>query len=59
MMIEVEGYKAFHGAMEIVPIGKEKFTIQADWLYKPEYDCWYCHCGSFPAKICNILWMAK
>ena len=55
-MIKVEGYIAFHGDMKITPIvsDKEAFYISdKDWLYKPEYDCWYGDGRSFPAEICE------
>lgn len=56
-MIEVEGYKAFHGTMFIVPKNPDItpfHIVDADWLYKPDTKCWY-GCGrSFPAEICII-----
>ena len=56
-MIKVEGYKAFHGDMKIVP--KNAFYLpfyicDKDWLYKPDTDCWYGDGRSFPAEICEI-----
>lgn len=53
-IIEVDGYKAFHGEMIIKPINRPEYLIQSDWLYKPEYDCWYDGIGSYPANICEI-----
>lgn len=56
-MICVEGYKAFRGGMRIVPISgtPAPFELRGDWLYKPQYDCWY-GCGqSFGANICEIV----
>jgi len=56
-MIVVEGYKAFRGVMLIIPKNKEMqpFEIECDWLYKPEYDCWYGNGSSYPAGICEIV----
>jgi hypothetical protein len=56
-MINVEGYKAFKGIMRIVPktVLMQPFEIEGDWLYKPEYDCWYCCGSSYPASICEIV----
>ena len=56
-MIEVEGYKAFHGTMFIVPKNHEipPFHIRdMDWLYKPDTNCWYGYGRSFPAEICIV-----
>lgn len=56
-MIESEGYKAFHGVMRITPIVPrfEPFEIEADWLYKPDTDCWYGNGSSYPAHICRVI----
>jgi hypothetical protein len=57
-MIKVEGYRAFHGTMRITPVkssGIEPFEITADWLYKPEYKCWYGQGRSFPEEICEVV----
>ena len=56
-MIESEGYKAFRGTMKITPkcVDREPFTEYADWLYKPEYNCWYGNGRSFMAEICEIV----
>lgn len=53
-MIEVEGYKAFRGTLIVTPVnGNEPFSLEGDFLYRPEYGCWY-GCGrSFPADICT------
>lgn len=55
-MIKVEGYKAFRGIMKISPKTStiRPMNIEGDWLYKPEYDCWYCGGRSFPASICEV-----
>ena len=57
MKITVEGYKAFNGIMRIVPkmVLMQPFEIKGDWLYKPEYDCWYNGGSSFPASICEVV----
>lgn len=57
-MIKVEGYRAFHGTMRITPVkssGIEPFEITADWLYKPEYKCWYGQGRSFAEEICEVV----
>lgn len=56
-IIKVEGYKAFHGDMRISPKnGIQPFIItDCDWLYKPEFDCWYGNGKSFSANICEII----
>ena len=61
-MIEVEGFKAFRGSMEISkkfdelvyghPVRK---IVTGDWLYIPDRDCWYSGGKSYPAKICKVL----
>lgn len=55
-IISVDGYKAFHGDMKITPKNGTPFQIvNRDWLYKPEYNCWYGDGRSFSADICEIL----
>ena len=63
-MIQVDGYKAFRGTMRITPYNKnnEPFEVHGDWLYKPEYGCWYGHVeqygpfvSSFGEKICKVV----
>ena len=54
-MIQVEGYKAFHGKMKITPKapGFAPFIKEGDWLYRPDTGCWY-GCGrSFCDEICE------
>ena len=29
--------------------------ITGVWLYKPEYDCWYCDGWSYSAEICQVV----
>ena len=56
-MIQVGGYRAFRGTMRIIP-KNPKFPqqeIHGDWLYKPEYNCWYGHGQSFMAEICEVI----
>ena len=52
-MIKCEGYKAFHGTAMVKPTNTKfpPFQMTGDWLYKPEFDCWYCNGSSFPAEI--------
>lgn len=55
-MIQVEGYKAFHGDMKITPkntLYPEFHITDKDWLYKPDTQCWYGDGRSFPAGICE------
>lgn len=55
-MIRVEGYKAFHGDMKIVPknvLYRPFYIVDKDWLYRPDTDCWYGDGSSFPAEICE------
>lgn len=56
-LIQVEGYKAFHGSMLIAPKNVEvtPITIKGDWLYKPDTECWYCNGNSFPSCICKVV----
>ncbi len=56
-MIKAEGYKAFHGTMRITPkrAGAEPFEITGDWIYKPEYDCWYGSGHSYMSGICEVV----
>lgn len=54
-MIQVEGYKAFHGKMQITPKCADiaPFILEGDWLYRPDTGCWY-GCGrSFCTDICT------
>jgi hypothetical protein len=55
-MIKVEGYRAFRGTMRITPKnGIKPFEITGDWLYKPEYKCWYGNGQSFVAECCEAV----
>lgn len=56
-MIKVEGYKAFKGTMKITPntVLVAPFEVKGDFLYKPEYDCWYDGSSSYPASICEVI----
>lgn len=54
-ILSCEGYKMFHGIMRLTP-KNPKFhvkEIEADWLYKPEYKCWYGHGCSYPEEMCE------
>lgn len=55
-MITVEGYKAFRGVLRVTPkSGAEPFELYGDFLYKPEYNCWYGRGRSFHESICEVL----
>lgn len=56
-MIEVEGYKAFHGTMRITPKSEKfpPFELCTDWLYKPDTGYWYGGGRSFLPEICEII----
>ena len=56
-MIKVEGFKAFHGVMRITPKSKcvPPKDIEGDWLYKPEYKCWYGNGASYGEDICTVV----
>lgn len=50
-MLKSEGYMMFRGTATIVPVNGKPYDVSGDWLYKPEYDCWYVHGCSYPACI--------
>ena len=52
-MINVEGYKAFHGSMQINWLHTTELIKDKDWLYKPDTNCWYGVGRSFPADVCT------
>lgn len=55
-MIEVEGFKAFHGVMRIhARVGDRYLDARGDWLYMPSNCCWYGLGCSYPAEICEVL----
>ena len=56
-MISVENYKAFHGVMRITPKTKcvTPIEIEGDWMYKPEYKCWYGKGASYPENLCTVV----
>lgn len=56
-MIKVEGFKAFKGTMKITPKNPSitPFILTGDWLYKPDYNCWYGLGRSFMADICEVV----
>ena len=49
-MIKCEGFKAFKGSAIVFKGKKFEEKKTGDWLYKPEYDCWYCNGSSYPAS---------
>lgn len=56
-MLQSEGYKMFRGTMRIVPKSDkfQPFEVTTDWLYKPEYNCWYGNGSSYAAEICEVV----
>lgn len=56
-MLQSEGFYMFRGVMKITPRSSviTPFEIEADWLYKPEHDCWYGKGHSYPASICEVV----
>lgn len=56
-MLRCENYKMFYGTMRITPPNPQlaPLEIEATWLYKPEYDCWYGKGSSYPASVCAIV----
>ena len=56
-MIKVDGYKAFRGVMKITPKCESvsSFELEGDWLFKPDFKCWYGCGSSFAEEICEIV----
>lgn len=56
-MLKVEGYKMFYGTMRITPKSKciSPMEITAEWLYKPDTECWYGAGRSFCKEICTVI----
>jgi hypothetical protein len=54
-MLICEGHKMFKGVMKITRINGNDEHIEGTWLYKPEYECWYCKGSSYPQSVCTIL----
>ena len=56
-MIKVDGYKALRGVMKITPKCESvpPFELQGDWLFKPEFKCWYGCGSSYPEEICEVV----
>ena len=50
-MLKCEGYMMFRGTATIAPTNGKPYDVTGDWLYKPEYHCWYCNGSSYPACI--------
>lgn len=55
-IIKVEGFKAFHGKVKIIPANPNfpQMILSGDWLYKPDTHCWYGMGSSFPEEIFKI-----
>lgn len=56
-VLECEGYKMFRGTATIMSdeaSAMPPFEMSGVWLYKPEFDCWYCNDTSYPAEIVQI-----
>ena len=47
----------FVGTMMIFPKCNEiqPFPITGTWLYKPEYNCWYCNGSSYHNDIVHLI----
>lgn len=55
-MINVEGYRAFHGTLRITPVmSKPPFELTGDFLYKPDTGCWYGLGKSFEEEVCEAI----
>ncbi len=54
-IVEVQGFKAFHGTMRIHWRNIEPEEIFGDWLYRPDTNCWYTGAREYPAEICTII----
>ena len=56
-MINVEGYKAFHGIMKITPKGMivPEFNLEADWLYLPDKKVWIANGVEYSEVICTVV----
>lgn len=54
-MLSCEGYKMFRGVMAITYKCVPPKHIRGVWLYKPEYDCWYCNGQSYVASACTVV----
>ena len=50
-MLKSEGYMMFRGSATVRPVNGQVFILTGDWLYKPEWDCWYVNGHSIPASI--------
>lgn len=54
-MLTCEGYKMFFGIATVKWSAVTPETVRGTWLYKPEFDCWYCNGKSYPADIVEVL----
>ena len=55
VMLKCEGYMMFRGTATIAPANGAPYDVTGDWLYKPEYDCWYGGGRSFCAAVCEVI----
>lgn len=53
---QCEGYIMFRGQVNVTPKNTDfkPFCLFGTWLYKPEYNCWYCNGKSFMPDILDI-----
>lgn len=56
-MLTCEGYIMFYGYGTVTSRNPKFPTMRilGTWLYKPEFDCWYCNGSSYPAEIVSDL----
>lgn len=56
-MLTSEGYKMFRGSGQIrnTQTGKTVRTERGDWLYKPDFKCWYVNGSSYPAECVTVV----
>lgn len=56
-MLKCEGYKMFRGTGEIRNAQTRALveTQHGDWLYKPDFKCWYVNGRSYPAECVTVV----
>lgn len=56
-MLMCEGYKMFFGTCRITPKCDTiaPYDERGTWLYRPDYDCWYCNGNSYSAEIVTVV----
>ena len=54
-MLICEGYKMFFGVCQINWASGTPERVRGTWLFKPEYDCWYCNGRSYPGVIVEVV----